>query len=79
MICVNVRTNSVRKIVNTEVTSTPKEVFAEVGVDTSSSTVNLDGAMFSAADYNKTFEQLGVKDGESCNLFAVVKADGANA
>jgi hypothetical protein len=79
MISVNVRANSIRKTVNTEVTSTPKEVFAEVGVDTSSSTVNLDGAMFTAADYNKTFEQLGVADGASCNLYAVVKADGANA
>ena len=60
-------------------TSTPREVFAELGVDTSTSMVNLDGAILSAADFGKTFEELRVADGSTANLNAIVKADGALA
>lgn len=79
MISVNVRTNSARRTVSTDITSTPRDVFAELGVDTSTSMVNLDGAMLSAADFGKTFEELKVADGATVNLNAIVKADGAAA
>lgn len=77
MISINVRTNTTRRTVTTDVTSTPKEVFAELGIDTSTSMVNLDGAILSAADFGKTFEALNIADGSTANLNAIVKADGA--
>lgn len=77
MISINVRTSTVRRTVSREITSTPKEVFDELGIDTSSSHANLAGVMLSAADYNKSFEELGVQDGTETYLNAIVKADGA--
>lgn len=79
MISINVRTNTTRRTVSADVTSTPREVFAEFDVDTSTSMVNLDGAILSAADFGKTFEELRVADGSTANLNAIVKADGALA
>ena len=79
MISINVRTNTTRRTVSVDVTSTPREVFNELGVDTSTSMVNLDGAILSAADFGKSFEALNVADGSTANLNAIVKADGALA
>lgn len=77
MISINVRTNTTRRTVSVDVTSTPRDVFNELGVDTSTSMVNLDGAILSAADFGKTFEELRIADGSTANLNAIVKADGA--
>lgn len=79
MISVNVRTNTTRRTVSADITATPKSVFSDLGVDTSTSMVNLDGTPLSGADFNKTFEEFGVEDGASANLNAIVKADGARA
>ena len=79
MISVNVRTNTARKTVSADITATPKSVFTELGVDTSTSMVNLDGTPLSDADFNKTFDELGVEDGSTASLNAIVKADGARA
>ncbi|MBQ8404898.1 MAG: hypothetical protein IJX55_10855 [Clostridia bacterium] len=54
-------------------------MFSELGIDTSTSMVNLDGAPLTAADFGKTFEELGVADGSTTSLNAIVKADGAAA
>ena len=78
MVTINVRTNAVRRSVTTDVTATPKSVFTELGVDTSTSMVNLDGTPLTATDFNKSFEELGVEDGSTAGLNAIVKADGAN-
>lgn len=77
MISINVRTNTTRRTVSVDVTSTPRDVFNELGVDTSTSMVNLDGAILSAADFGKSFEELRIADGSTANLNAIVKADGA--
>lgn len=79
MIQLNVRTNTTRRTITTDVTSTPHSVFGEMGIDTSTSMVNLDGAILSAADFKKSFEALGIADGSTANLNAIVKADGAVA
>lgn len=77
MISVNVRTNTTRRTVNEDITATPRQVFNELGVDTSTSMVNLNGTILSGADFDKSFEALGVSDGAAANLNAIVKADGA--
>lgn len=79
MISVNVRTTTTRKTISADITSTPREVFTELGVDTSTSMVNLNGAPLSGTDFNKSFEELGVEDGSVASLNAIVKADGAKA
>ena len=78
MLSINVRTNTTRRTVNEDITATPKQVFAELGIDTSTSMVDLNGTILSGADFDKTFESLGVADGTTANLNAIVKADGAN-
>lgn len=78
MISINVRTNTARRTVSEDITSTPKKVFEELGIDTKGGMVNLDGTILSATDLNSTFEQLGVSDGRSVNLNSVVKGDGAS-
>lgn len=77
MLSINVRTNTTRRTVSQDVTATPRQVFNELGVDTSTSMVNLNGTILSGADFDKTFEDLGIADGTSANLNAIVKADGA--
>ena len=77
MVSINVRTNTVRRTVSAEITATPKQIFDELGVDTSTSMVNLDGVRLTGSDFPKTFEELGVADGGTAHLNAIVKADGA--
>jgi hypothetical protein len=77
MLSINVRTNTTRRTVSQDVTSTPRAVFNELGIDTSTSMVNLNGTILSGADFDKSFESLGVADGTTANLNAIVKADGA--
>lgn len=79
MISINVRTNTTRRTISADITATPKSVFTELGVDTSTSMVNLDGTPLTGVDFNKSFEELGVADGSTAALNAIVKADGANA
>ncbi len=79
MITINVKTNTTRRAVIKDVTDTPRSVFAELGIDTSTSMVNIDGAPLTASDFNKSFEELGVADGGTASMAAIVKADGANA
>ena len=77
MISVSVKTNTTRTTVSTDINTTPRGVFSELGIDTSTSMVNLDGAPLTAADFGKTFEELGIADGSTTSLNAIVKADGA--
>ncbi len=77
MLSVNVRTNTAKRTVSEDITSTPRQVFDELGVDVSTSMVNLSGTILSGSDLNKTFEELGAVDGKAVNLNAIVKADGA--
>lgn len=78
MISINVRANAIRRTVNAPITDTPKKVFDELGCDVSTSMINLEGATLGRADVDKTFEELGVKEGTSVYLNAIVKADGAS-
>lgn len=78
MLSINVRTNLTRRTVSQDITATPRQVFDELGVDTSTSMVNLSGTILSGADFDKSFEELGVADGSTVHLNAIVKADGAN-
>lgn len=77
MIQINIRTNTVRKTVTAERSNTPNEVFANNGLSTHGAMVNLNGTILSAVDLNATFEALGVANGSTNNLNAIVKADGA--
>lgn len=79
MLSVNVRTNTIRRTVSEDVVVTPRQVFEELGIDTSTSMVNLNGTILSGADFDKSFEELGISDGSTANLNAIVKADGAAA
>lgn len=74
-----IRTNSIRKTIQTSITTTPAAVFKELGVNTGTSMVNMDGMTLRGADINKTFADLGITAGATVNLNAIVKADGANA
>lgn len=77
MIRVTVKSNTDRATVTVEATDTPNAAFAAADVNPASSVCNLNGTILSATDLNSSFEQLGVSDGTTCNLNAIVKADGA--
>ena len=79
MINVAVKTNTVRRTVSADITATPRSVFEDLGVDISTSMINLNGVMVDASNVNKSFEGLGVEDGTTAYLNAIVKADGAIA
>jgi hypothetical protein len=77
MIQITVKSNGTRRTETAEVTSTPAEIFDNIGIDTSRSMVNLDGVVLNSEGQQRTFESLGVTDGSTVTLSSVVKADGA--
>lgn len=78
MIQINLRTNSVRKTVTAEVTTTPKAIFENEGLSVANAMVNLDGQILSASDLNAPISTLGIADGSgNHHLSAIIKADGA--
>lgn len=77
MINVNVKSNSVRTTIIADVTSTPRSVFQQAGIDTSTSQVNVDGIVITGAALDKSFADLHIADGSTVGLNAIVKADGA--
>lgn len=78
MIKVLVKTNTLRREVTADVTSTPAAVFEDAGAGVAGAMVNLNGTVLSAADLHVPFENLGIEDGTTVNLNSIVKADGAN-
>lgn len=79
MITVNVRTNTTRKTINVDVTTTPAQIFEELGENISSSMININGLTIDKSNLDKSLEELNVADGSTAYLNAIVKADGANA
>lgn len=75
MINLNVKTSDIARTVNADITETPAEVFARVGVDTARAQVSVNGCIID--DIDATFEDLGLTDGKTHNLRATVKMDGA--
>ncbi len=78
MIKVFVKTNTTRKEVLVDVSSSPASVFNDLGVSTASSAINLNGKILTGTELDSSFEALGVADGGSVNLNSIVKADGAS-
>lgn len=78
MIQLKVKTNTLRKDVNVESTETPASVIAANSIDTTGSRLTLNGMPLSIADMNTSFADLGIGEGQSATLVAVVKADGAS-
>ncbi len=77
MISINVRTNTTRRTVSEDITATPKQVFDELGIDYRTSRVNVNGRVLIDDELEYSFETLGIEDGTTADLGAVVKADGA--
>lgn len=77
MIQITLRTNTIRKVVTAEVSDTPNQVFTNNGLSVANSMVNLNGTILGAVDINSPFSALGVVDGSTNNLNAIIKADGA--
>ena len=75
MIQVRVSTSTERKTVNAEITATPREIFDDNGISTEGATINLRGDQLSVGDLNTPFADLGVKDGDSVSLTAIVKTN----
>lgn len=78
MIKIIVKTNTERSTVVGNVDNTPKSVFENAGISTEGSTLNLNGTFLNATDLHSSFSALGVEDGATVSLNAIVKADGAN-
>jgi len=76
MIEIEVRTNDVRTKVIKDTSTTPAEVFGELGINVSGTMVNLDGKNLSATELGTSFASLGVADGTTVGLRAIIKADG---
>lgn len=75
MIRVTVGTNTTRKNVIVEESTTLRRVLEDNNVDYSRANVNLDGASLNPGDMDKSFATLGIT--ESCFLIASIKQDNA--
>ena len=80
MISITIKTNNIRKTVNIDVESTPREVLASVGfTGTTHNTFYLTGEALDEAELDATFSTLGVEDGDDVTLSSVVKGDGGSS
>lgn len=74
-IVVNVRNNSSRKSVTMMSSATPRQAFAEAGIN-ANGIVNIDGCAITIGDLDRSFDELGIV-GDETTLYSVVKADNA--
>lgn len=72
---VTVGTNTSRKNVIVDNSTTLRRVLEDNEIDYSRANVNLDGASLNPGDMDKTFAELGIT--ESCFLIASIKQDNA--
>jgi hypothetical protein len=72
---VTVGTNTSRKNVIVDASTTLRKVLEDNEIDYSRANVNLDGASLNPGDMDKTFADLGIA--ESCFLIASIKQDNA--
>lgn len=77
MIKVFVKSNTTRKEIIADITSTPAQAFEQANVGFAGAMNNLNGTILTATDLNSSFEALGVAEGDTINLNSIVKADGA--
>ena len=75
MIQVKVGNSLSNKTVIVPSSKTPRQVFEENGINYAMGQNHLDGSTMSREDLDKTFDQLGVREG--CILYNVVKSDNA--
>lgn len=75
MIRVTVGTNTSRKNVIVDESTTLRKVLEDNEIDYSRANVNLDGASLNPGDMDKSFATLGIT--ETCFLIASIKQDNA--
>ena len=77
MIQIKVRTDAGRQTIIAESTATIRNTLEENNIEYSGNgyVCNLDGKILKAGEFDKTFEEFGIES--ECNLFVIVKADGA--
>ena len=75
IIKVTIGTNTERKTITTENTTTINAVLTEHDINYSSCVIHLDGLPLSVSELNSTFESLNITN--ECSLLAVVKATNA--
>lgn len=78
MINLTIGTTTSRQTVIVEPTAVLGDILAENNVSTVGSALHLNNTLIPGAALGDTLEQLGIADGSSAMLIAVVKADSAN-
>lgn len=76
MINLQLKSNTVRKTVLVDVTSTPREALTASNISTNTA-LHLNGTMIVGQDLDESFEALGVPDESEAMLISVIKADSA--
>ena len=77
MIRLTLATTAKRETIIVDVNDTPANVLSEHNVSTSGATVSLNMKLLEAVDLGKSFDELGISEGDEAMLSAVVKADAA--
>lgn len=75
MVRVTIGTNTSRKNIIVEESTTLREALESNNIDYSRANVNLDGASLNPGDMDKSFADLGIV--ENCFLIASIKQDNA--
>lgn len=70
-------TNGGASTATANLNQTPAQFMDEHSVNANGSTVSLNGRPLSYTDYDKTFEEMGLRSGERASLSVIVKADSA--
>lgn len=78
MILINIATATDRKTVTASVNDTPASILESNGIEIGRHSATLGGQTLSGTAMGRTFADLGVADGATVRLGAVVKQDGAS-
>jgi len=77
MINLTIGTNTERKTAIVEPDRPLKDILRENEINTAGSALHLNGSLIAGVDADSSLAELGIADGSSAMLIAVVKADSA--
>lgn len=78
MVRITVKTSTIQKTDTFSPNASPADALDSFGIVTAGNVIRLNGAVLGQSELSKSFADLGVQEGDSAILSAIVKADGAN-
>lgn len=77
MVRITLVSNSNRRTVTADISTTVQEILDENNISTTGAAVHLDGMMVQRGEYDYSLDELGIEDETEVTMVSVIKADSA--